>query len=101
VPSASDSPNGSWYLKREPGTNFEIFEIRRGYGFFRVVIPIRVDFVMARLFPARWCVRTGAPAPVAEYCEFPIEAQRFAPKEDTFVRLFPEADESAPPGTWR
>jgi hypothetical protein len=97
VSSGPDSLDGSWNLKREPGTNFETFEIRRGYGFFRVVIPIRVDFLMARLFPARWCIRTGAPALLAQYCEFTVEAERFAPKEDTFVRLFPEADESATP----
>lgn len=92
-----DSPELAWKLKRDPDTNFEIFEIRRPYGFFHVIIPIRVEFVMAKLLPARWCVRMGAPAPQAELCQFPVEAHRIPAKEDTFVRLFPDPDETGTP----
>jgi hypothetical protein len=95
--SGPDSQDRTWKLKRDSGTDFEIFEIRRGYGFFHVIVPIRVDFLMARLFPARWCIRMGAPAPLAEHCEFPVETERIAAKEDTFVRLFPSADETRTP----
>jgi hypothetical protein len=62
-----------------------------------VCVPIRVDFLMAKLLPARWCLRMGASALLAEHCEFPVEAERITPKEDTFVRLFPGADENGTP----
>jgi hypothetical protein len=91
------SSDRTWRLKKDPEMNFEIFEIRRGYGFFRVIIPIRVDFVMAKLFPARWCVRLGAPAALAQNCEFAVEAERRASKEDTFVRLFASPEEERTP----
>jgi len=92
-----DSPERAWKLKRDPDTGFENFEIRRSYGFFHVIIPIRVDFLMARLLPARWCVGLGAPSPLAEHCEFPVQAERIPSKEDTFVRLFPSPDETGIP----
>ncbi len=93
----ADVSDRNWKLKKDRGTNFEIFEIRIGYGFFHVIVPIRVDFMMAKMFPARWCIRMGAPAGLAEYCEFPVEAERRADEEDTFVRLFPDADETRTP----
>jgi hypothetical protein len=97
ISSGPESPDRTWKLEKDPGTDFEIFEIRRGYGFFHVIVPIRVDFVMAKLFPARWCIRTGAPAPLADHCEFPVETERTAAREDTFVRLFASADDSGTP----
>ncbi len=97
VSSEPGTQDRTWMLKRDPGSDFEIFEIRRGYGFFHVIVPIRVDFLMARLFPARWCIRMGAPASLASHCEFPVEAERRASEEDSFVRLFPEADETRTP----
>lgn len=90
------SAERTWKLKKDG--NFEVFEIRRNNaGFFRVRIPIRVDFLMAKLLPARWCIRMGAPATLAEHCEFPVEAERTPQKEDSFVRLFPSAEEGATP----
>jgi hypothetical protein len=87
----------TWKLRTEPGTGFDIFEVRRRAGYFNVIIPVRIEFVMAKLLPAQWCVQLHAAPDMRERCEFPVEAERVPAKEDTFVRLYPEADEQAIP----
>jgi hypothetical protein len=89
--------NRQWKLKTGPDTGFEIFEVRRRAGYFNVIIPVRIEFVMAKLLPAQWCVQLHAAPDMRERCEFPVEAERVPAKEDTFVRLYPEADEQAIP----
>jgi len=87
----------TWKLKTDPQTSFDIFEVRRRAGYFNVIIPVRIEFVMAKLLPAQWCVQLHAAPDMRERCEFPVEAERSPAKEDTFVRLYPEADEQAIP----
>jgi hypothetical protein len=84
-------------LKKEPETGFEIFEVRRRTGYFNVLIPVRVEFVMAKLLPAQWCVQLHATPDMVERCEFPVEAERQPAKEDTFVRLYEEPNEQMIP----
>lgn len=92
-----DRPGGTTKLKKDPKTGAEFFEVREHTGFYSVIIPVRVDFLMAKLLPVRSCIRLDAPEPLREYCEFPVEAERRPDKDETFVRLFPVADESATP----
>jgi len=70
----------------------EIFEIREreAWGNFSAIIPIRVDFLMAKLRPAHFCRRAVGPAQWDELCEFKVEASRAPEPGETFVRLFPE-----------
>ena len=84
-------------MKTDPETGFDIFEVRRRAGYFDVIIPVRVEFLMAKILPALWCVRLHAAPDMLERCEFPVEAERVPAKEDTFVRLFPEPDDKATP----
>ncbi len=87
----------TWKLKIDPRTGFDILEIRRRAGYFNVIIPVRIEFLMAKLLPAQWCVRLHAAPDMLERCEFPVEVERHPEKEDTFVRLFPEPDEKTTP----
>jgi hypothetical protein len=89
--------NRPWKLKTDPETGFDIFEVRRRTGYYNVIIPVRIDFLMVKLLPANWCVRLHAAPDMLERCEFPVEAERSPAKEDTFVRLYPEADEKMIP----
>lgn len=89
--------NHQWKLKTDPETGFDIFEVRRRAGYFNVIIPVRIDFLMVKLLPANWCFRLHAAPDMLERCEFPVEAERQPTKEDTFVRLYPEAEEQMTP----
>jgi hypothetical protein len=86
-----------WELKTDPETGFDIFEVRRRAGYYNVIIPVRIDFLMVKLFPAHWCVRLHSAPDMLERCEFAVEAERIPATEDTFVRLYPEADEQMIP----
>jgi hypothetical protein len=86
-----------WTLKTDSETGFDILEVRRRAGYFNVIIPVKIDFLMVKLFPARWCFRLHAAPDMLERCEFAVEAERIPATEDTFVRLYPEADEQMTP----
>jgi hypothetical protein len=94
-------PGGSLLrLVKDAGGSGEIFEVRerQAQGNYSAIIPIRVDFVMARLRPARICRRLAVSGGVDERCEFNVDATRIAEKADTFVRLFPAPSADATPG---
>lgn len=79
-------------LQRDQVSGGDVFHIRerQAWGNFSAIIPIRVDFLLARLRPARVCRRAVGPAQWDELCEFRVEAERHPEQEETFVRLFPE-----------
>ncbi len=87
---AGDS--GTLRLQRDPASGGDVFHIRerQAWGNFSAIIPIQMDFLMARLRPTRICRRAMGPAQWDELCEFQVQAERYPAEEETFVRLFPE-----------
>ncbi len=73
---------------REPKFQPDVVHVRVWAGNFFVIVPLRVDWLLAKMRPAWIC---DNPKPL---CEYQVETDRHPSEEDlTFVRLFAEADE--------
>ena len=82
---------------REPNFQPEVLKAKIWAGNFFVVVPLRVDWLPAKMSPAWRCVKQTAKGPRA-MCEYLVEADRVpADASPTFVRLFAEADEGFTP----
>ena len=81
----------------EPNFQPEVIRAKIWSGSFFVLVPLRVDWLPAKMSPAWRCTKLTAKGPRA-LCEYQVEAER-VPSDDpqTFVRLFAEADEGFTP----
>jgi hypothetical protein len=78
----------------EPGLQGEVLRFRIWSGNVFVIIPVRVDWLQAKISPAWRCFKT-TPRGVLPICHFNVEAERIPPEQEmTFVRLHAEADET-------
>jgi hypothetical protein len=78
---------------REPNFQPDVVHVRVWVGNFFVIVPLRVDWLLAKMRPAWICSKLtrNGPKPL---CEYQVESDRHPSEEDlTFVRLFAEADE--------
>jgi hypothetical protein len=81
----------------EPRFQPEVLKAKIWSGNFFVVVPLRVDWLPAKMSPAWRCTKQTAKGPRA-LCEYQVEADRIpADASPTFVRLFAEADEGFTP----
>jgi hypothetical protein len=77
----------------EPGLKAEVLRFRVWSGNVFVIIPVRVDWMLARVRPAWKCYRMTAHG-MKPQCQFKVEADRRPPEiELTFVRLHSEPEE--------
>jgi hypothetical protein len=78
---------------REPQFLPDVLRLRVWAGNFFVIVPLRVDWLLAKMSPAWVCAKlTGSGS--KPLCEYRVEAERTpSGPELTFVRLFAEADE--------
>ncbi len=82
---------------REPNFQPDVLEVNVWSGNFFVVVPLRIDWMMAKMSPAWRCSKMTPKGPRA-ICEYRVEAERIPAQDDsTFVRLFPEAEEGFTP----
>ena len=77
----------------EPKLQGEVLHFRVWTGNFFAIVPVRVDWLQAKLMPAWQCQKMTSEGWLP-LCSFRVETDR-VPQEDelTFVRLFPEPDE--------
>jgi hypothetical protein len=74
----------------------DILKFKVWTGNFFILYPVRINWIMGRLEPARRCLETTSKGRT-ERCSFPVEVEAHLGREQTFVRLFPEADEGFTP----
>jgi len=82
--------------KRGRATLFlpDVMQFRVWTGNFRVIVPVRVDWMQGRLMPGQRCFEQGEHGLREGGCEVPVEAERVPSDQDlTFVRLFAESNE--------
>jgi len=76
----------------EPNFQPEVLRAKVWGGNFFVLVPLRVDWLPAKMSLAWRCAKS-TPQDVRAMCEYPVEAERVPVEESpTFVRLFSEAD---------
>ncbi len=74
---------------------FDSLEFKVWTGNFFVTFPVGIGFTGTKLEPAMRCLSQVGYGLAESGCEVPVEATRSPESEDdTFVRLFPEANES-------
>jgi hypothetical protein len=89
--------NGIAKTGSEPGFRPEIIRAKIWSGNFFVMVPLRIDWLSAKMSPAWRCNKLTAKGRRA-LCEYEVEADRVpSDRSLTFVRLFPEADEAFTP----
>lgn len=89
--------NGIAKTGREPNFRPEVVRAKIWGGNFFVMVPLRIDWLPAKMSPAWRCSKLTAKGPRA-LCEYEIEADRVpSDRSVTFVRLFAEADEAFTP----
>ena len=95
---ATDSPGGSAVrTSKEPNFKADVLRLRVWNGNFFVIVPLRVDWAMARMSLA-WRCSASIPGSSPPLCEYGVEASRIPSQLDpTFVRLFPEPSEGFVP----
>jgi hypothetical protein len=81
---------------REPKLQPDVLRFRVWSGNFFVIVPLRVDWLLAKMSLAWRCFKMTAKGQ-RPICEFSVEADRVSQEDDTFVRLFPEAEEGFTP----
>ena len=65
-------------------------------GNFKITYPVRINWITGHLEPAWKCIETTSKGRV-ERCSYPISAEAHREDQPTFVRLFPESDDSFTP----
>ncbi len=89
--------NGIAKTGREPNFRPEVVRAKIWGGNFFVMVPLRIDWLPAKMSPAWRCSKLTPKGPRA-LCEYEIEADRVpSDRSVTFVRLFAEADEAFTP----
>ncbi len=73
-------------LIEDPETHIEYFNSLFWTGYFRLVIPWRINFIVGRILPTLWTVRGQDP----RLCEVGVRADRSPRQELTFIRLSQE-----------
>ena len=77
----------------EPGLQGDVLNFRIWTGNVFVIVPVRVDWMMGQVTPARRCYKM-TPRGRQSRCRFRVEAERVPREEElTFVRLFQEPEE--------
>jgi hypothetical protein len=77
----------------EPGLQAEVLRFRVWSGNALVIIPVRVDWMRAKVRPAWQCYRMTAHG-MPPQCKFKVEADRRPPENElSFVRLHSEPEE--------
>ena len=77
----------------EPGLLAEVLRFRVWSGNVFVIIPVRVDWMLAKVRPAWQCYRMTAHG-MKPQCQFKVEADRRPPENElSFVRLLSEPEE--------
>ena len=77
----------------EPGLHAEVLRFRVWSGNAFVIIPVMVDWMLAKVRPAWQCYRTTAHG-MQPQCQFNVEADRRPPENElSFVRLHSEPEE--------
>lgn len=74
----------------------DVLRFKLWTGNFFVEYPVRINWIMGRLEPARRCIETTSKGRT-ERCSYPVEVEAHRSGEATFVRLFSEADEGFTP----
>lgn len=88
--AGSDAPLST---SSEPGLQGEVLRFKVWTGNVFAVIPLRVDWIAARMGPAWRCYRMTAGG-LKPQCEFPVIAERQPQQRElTFVRLHAEPEE--------
>ena len=89
--------NGVTKTGSEPGFRPEVIRAKIWGGNFFVLVPLRIDWLPAKMSPAWRCSKPTAKGPRA-LCEYQVEADRVPTYQSvTFVRLFAEANEAFTP----
>ncbi len=76
----------------EPGLEVDVLHFRVWTGNFFVIVPLRVDWLQAKVAPAWRCSKMTPRGP-RPLCQFRVEAERVPENDMTFVRLHPEPEE--------
>jgi hypothetical protein len=74
----------------------DILKFKVWTGNFFILYPVRINWITGRLEPARRCLEMTGKAR-SESCPYPVEVESHLGREQTFVRLFPEANEGFTP----
>jgi hypothetical protein len=74
----------------------DILKFRVWTGNFNIVYPVLINWITGRLQPAWRCLESTSKGQV-ERCSYPITIEAHRDSQPTFVRLFPEADDSFTP----
>lgn len=74
----------------------DILKFRLWTGHFNIVYPVQINWISGSLQP-EWRCPQGTSEERVDRCSYPITVEGLPRSEPTFVRLFPEADDSAPP----
>jgi len=92
-----EKTNGIARTSSEPKFQPEVVRAKIWGGNFFVLVPLRVDWLPAKMALAWRCSKPTPRGPRA-ICEYKVEADRVPSDEpQTFVRLFPEAEEGFTP----
>jgi hypothetical protein len=83
-------------LQRDTVTGADVFHEIVNTHRFRILVPVRVDFMRGQLLAAHHCRQLTSRGYEA-LCEFPVRAERIPLDEDTFLRLSAEPDSGQTP----
>ena len=73
----------------------DILKFRLWTGNFNIVYPVLVNWITGKLQPAWHCLERTSKGSV-DRCSYPITVEASRGNQPTFVRLFPEPDDSVP-----
>jgi hypothetical protein len=74
----------------------DVLKFKVWTGNFSIVYPVLINWISGKLEPAWRCIETTSKGQV-ERCSYPIMVEPHRDEQPTFVRLFPEPDESFTP----
>lgn len=74
----------------------DILKFKVWTGNFFVMYPVRINWITGQLEPTWRCMETTSKGRTGR-CSYPVEVEAHRGGEETFVRLFPEADDGFTP----
>jgi hypothetical protein len=77
-------------------TMHDILRFRVWAGNFSILYPVLINWITGKLQPAWRCIETTSKGP-SQRCSYTTEIEAHRDTQMTFVRLFPEADDSFTP----
>jgi hypothetical protein len=77
-------------------TMHDILRFRVWTGNFSILYPVLINWITGRLQPAWRCIETTSKGP-SQRCSYATQIEAHRDNQMTFVRLFPEADDSFTP----